>query len=163
MPSVLYTVFLMMLGMAVTSDIMVSSCMLMEETCHVVGHGVIEMLAPWHPHSWRRRDTWLATRSWRCWPPTGFSSMSVGGRGELISEPELMHCMRDSVIAGTGLDVYENELHVPPEIFVVDIVVLSNHRAVGTPESIRTILDLIVGNLVDYNLTEYNIVDSTRK
>jgi hypothetical protein len=129
---------------------------------------------------------WLVTGSSRCWPrgilthggdvthgwprghggvgpPTGFSSMSVGGRGELISEPELMHCMRDSVIAGTGLDVYENELHVPPEIFVVDIVVLSNHRAVGTPESIRTILDLIVGNLVDYNLAEYNIVDSTRK
>jgi lactate dehydrogenase-like 2-hydroxyacid dehydrogenase len=62
-----------------------------------------------------------------------------------------------------GLDVCENELHVPLEIFAMDIIVLSNHRAVGTFESICAMLGLIASNLADYNLTYYNIMDFKRK
>jgi glyoxylate/hydroxypyruvate reductase len=58
-----------------------------------------------------------------------------------------VRCLRDGVIAGAGLDVVENEPHVPPELFAMDNVVLSNHRAVATPESIRDVIDLVAGNL----------------
>ncbi|TVU45481.1 hypothetical protein EJB05_04970, partial [Eragrostis curvula] len=59
----------------------------------------------------------------------------------LVDKPEL------GVIAGAGLDVYESEPHVPPELTAMDNVVLSDHRAVLTPESIRGALDVVAGNL----------------
>jgi hydroxypyruvate reductase 2 len=69
------------------------------------------------------------------------------GRGGLVDEPELVSCLRDGALGGAGLDVYANEPAVPPELFGMDNVVLSDHRAVITPESMRGVLEVITANL----------------
>ncbi|XP_062208954.1 uncharacterized protein LOC133910649 [Phragmites australis] len=55
------------------------------------------------------------------------------GRGGLVDEPELVRCLREGVIGGTGLDVYENEPNVPSHAMLMHVY--ENHRAVLTPES----------------------------
>jgi hypothetical protein len=57
-----------------------------------------------------------------------------------------VRCLRDGVVTGAGIDIVENEPHVPPELFAMDNVVMSNHRAMRMPESIGMI-DLVAGNL----------------
>ncbi|KAK2664708.1 hypothetical protein Ddye_003282 [Dipteronia dyeriana] len=54
------------------------------------------------------------------------------GRGALIDEKELVQSLLRGEIGGAGLDVYENEPHVPEELFKLDNVVLSRHVAVMT-------------------------------
>jgi glyoxylate/hydroxypyruvate reductase len=121
-PSAPYTFFPTVLGLASESDVLVLSCALTEETRHVVDREVLEALGP------------------------GGVLVNVG-RGRLIDEPELVRCLRDGVVAGAGIDVVENEPHVPPELFLMDNVVLSNHRAMCMPESICGMIDLVAGNL----------------
>ena len=69
------------------------------------------------------------------------------GRGGLVDEPELVRCLREGVIGGAGLDVYEDEPEVPPELLAMDNVVLSGHRAVLTAESMRGVAEVVAGNL----------------
>lgn len=85
------------------------------------------------------------------------------GRGAIIDEKEMARCLMQGEIAGAGLDVFENEPNVPQEFFAMDNVVLSPHRAVFTPESLKDLSQLVVGNLEAFLsnkplLTEY--VDS---
>lgn len=121
-PSVPYKFFPAVRDLAADSDVLVLSCALTEDTRHMVNREVMEALG---------KDGVL---------------INVG-RGGLVDEPELVRCLREGVIGGAGLDVYENEPAVPPELFAMDNVVLSDHRAVITPESIRGVLDLITANL----------------
>ncbi|WCJ23114.1 Glyoxylate/hydroxypyruvate reductase HPR3 [Euphorbia peplus] len=69
------------------------------------------------------------------------------GRGEIIDEKELVRCLVSREIGGAGLDVFENEPYVPQELLGLDNVVLSPHCAVRTPESMKEISNLVVGNL----------------
>ncbi|KAL3604047.1 hypothetical protein D5086_004906 [Populus alba] len=69
------------------------------------------------------------------------------GRGAIIDEKEMVRCLMQGEIAGAGLDVFENEPNVPQEFFAMDNVVLSPHRAVRTPESLKDLSELVVGNL----------------
>lgn len=68
-------------------------------------------------------------------------------RGAIVDEKELVRSLEEGLIAGAGMDVFENEPFVPKELFVLDNVVLSPHRAVFTPEALQDLEDLIVGNL----------------
>ncbi|KAF7013180.1 unnamed protein product [Triticum aestivum] len=107
---------------AAGSDVLVLSCALTEETRHVVNREVMEAL--------------------------GKAGVLVNvGRGGLVDEPELVRCLQEGVIGGAGLDVFESEPDVPPELFSMDNVVLSAHRAVATPESIRGTIELVAANL----------------
>ncbi|XP_062184808.1 glyoxylate/hydroxypyruvate reductase HPR3-like [Phragmites australis] len=121
-PSAPYKFFPTVRDLAADSDVLVLSCALTEETQHLVNREVLEALG---------RDGVLVNV----------------GRGGLVDEPELVRCLREGVIGGAGLDVYENEPDVPPELFGMDNVVLSDHRAVLTPESIRGVIDIVSGNL----------------
>ncbi|CAK7347967.1 unnamed protein product [Dovyalis caffra] len=69
------------------------------------------------------------------------------GRGAIIDEKEMVQCLVHGEIAGAGLDVFGNEPDVPKELFELDNVVLSPHRAVFTPESFMALCELVVGNL----------------
>uniref|UniRef100_A0A6N2L7T5 glyoxylate reductase (NADP(+)) n=1 Tax=Salix viminalis TaxID=40686 RepID=A0A6N2L7T5_SALVM len=69
------------------------------------------------------------------------------GRGDIIDEKEMVSCLMRGEIAGAGLDVFENEPNVRKEFFAMDNVVLSPHRAVFTPESLKDLSQLVVGNL----------------
>ncbi|KAI9073913.1 hypothetical protein K1719_044125 [Acacia pycnantha] len=69
------------------------------------------------------------------------------GRGSLIDEKELVKCLVEREIGGAGLDVFENEPHVPKELFELDNVVLSPHAAVHTNESMMATSELMAANL----------------
>ncbi|RZC57606.1 hypothetical protein C5167_004905 [Papaver somniferum] len=69
------------------------------------------------------------------------------GRGALIDETELVWCLVQREIGGAGLDVFENEPNVPKELFELDNVVLSPHKAVLTSESFEALHELILANL----------------
>ncbi|GMH22499.1 hypothetical protein Nepgr_024342 [Nepenthes gracilis] len=69
------------------------------------------------------------------------------GRGAIVDEEELVRFLLEGEIAGAGLDVFENEPYVPKELFELDNIVLSPHRAVFTPEALQDLEELVVGNL----------------
>ncbi|CAN6247869.1 unnamed protein product [Urochloa humidicola] len=121
-PAAPYAFFPTVVGLAAASDVLVLSCALTEETRRVVNREVMEAL--------------------------GERGVLVNvGRGGLVDEPELVRCLREGVIGGAGLDVYDREPHVPPELLEMENVVLSGHRAVLTAESIAAVVDVVAGNL----------------
>lgn len=58
------------------------------------------------------------------------------GRGALINEKQLVVFLVRSEIGGAGLDVYENEPNVPEDMFILENIVTSPHRA-STTESMQ--------------------------
>ncbi|XP_034205284.1 glyoxylate/hydroxypyruvate reductase HPR3-like isoform X2 [Prunus dulcis] len=69
------------------------------------------------------------------------------GRGAIIDEKELVRFLVHGEIGGAGLDVFENEPHVPEELFALDNVVLSPHNAAFTPESVESSSRIVMANL----------------
>ncbi|URE16756.1 Glyoxylate [Musa troglodytarum] len=121
-PSVSYKYFGNVRDLASESDILIISCALTAETFHIIDKQV--MLA------------------------VGRRGIIINvGRGALIDEKELVKCLMQGEIAGAGLDVFENEPVVPKELFHMDNVVLSSHKAIATPESLRNLCDLVSANL----------------
>lgn len=68
------------------------------------------------------------------------------GRGPIINEKELVHCLLQQELGGAGLDVFENEPNVPTELLTLDNVVLSPHKAVHTPETLAAMCDHVKAN-----------------
>ncbi|CAN6227434.1 unnamed protein product [Urochloa humidicola] len=71
---------------------------------------------------------------------------------ELVPEaadmmPGLVGALLEGRIAGAGLDVFEDEPHVPPELRAMDNVVLTPHDAAFTEESAADLRELMIGNL----------------
>lgn len=56
-------------------------------------------------------------------------------RGAVISESDLTQALQEKEIAGAGLDVYENEPQVTPELTQFPNVVLTPHLGTGTIET----------------------------
>ncbi|XP_043716198.1 glyoxylate/hydroxypyruvate reductase HPR3-like [Telopea speciosissima] len=108
--------------LAANSDVLILTCALSKETYHIID-----------------RDMILAL---------GEKGVIINvGRGALIDEKELVRCLVQGEIGGAGLDVYENEPDVPKELFVLDNVVLSPHKAVLTPESFAASSKMAMANL----------------
>ncbi len=68
-------------------------------------------------------------------------------RGSVVDEAALVHALRQGVIAGAGLDVFEKEPHVPEALWVLDNVVLTPHIASGTRQTRQAMADLAAANL----------------
>lgn len=68
-------------------------------------------------------------------------------RGSVIDEAALVRALAERRIAGAGLDVFENEPHVPRELFELDNVVLLPHIASGTEETRQAMADRVFDNL----------------
>ncbi|HEX7892391.1 MAG TPA: 2-hydroxyacid dehydrogenase [Ramlibacter sp.] len=68
-------------------------------------------------------------------------------RGTVVDEQALIEALRDRVIAGAGLDVFENEPHVPQALRELDNVVLTPHMASATRETRQAMADLALANL----------------
>ncbi|KAJ9173505.1 hypothetical protein P3X46_016628 [Hevea brasiliensis] len=121
-PSVPFPYHANVRGLAADSDILILCCALTEETHHMINEGVMTSL--------------------------GKEGVIINvGRGSLIDEKELVQFLVQGKIGGAGLDVFENEPDVPKELFSLDNVVLSPHRAVFTPESLEALIDLTSANL----------------
>jgi len=68
-------------------------------------------------------------------------------RGLVVDEDALAAALSSGVIAGAGLDVFQNEPHVRGEFTGADNVVLSPHRASFTTESTLRMRDMLCENL----------------
>jgi lactate dehydrogenase-like 2-hydroxyacid dehydrogenase len=68
-------------------------------------------------------------------------------RGSCVDEAALVDALRAGEIAGAGLDVFENEPHVPQALREMDNVVLTPHVGSATTETRQAMADLALANL----------------
>ncbi|MFH1158786.1 MAG: 2-hydroxyacid dehydrogenase [Pseudomonadota bacterium] len=71
-------------------------------------------------------------------------------RGKVVKEQALIDALEGGVIAGAGLDVFENEPDVPPALCRLDNVVLQPHQGSATVETRSAMAQLVVDNLKLY-------------
>lgn len=70
-------------------------------------------------------------------------------RGQLVDQQALYAALRDKIIAGAGLDVFEQEPIAPDDpLLTLPNVVLSPHTAGTTPEALMNGLNLCAANVV---------------
>ncbi len=70
-------------------------------------------------------------------------------RGPVVDEEALAWALREGIIKGAGLDVYENEPHVHPALLQLENVVLVPHMASATAETRAAMYDLVARNVVN--------------
>jgi D-3-phosphoglycerate dehydrogenase len=71
-------------------------------------------------------------------------------RGEIVSEADLYQALKDGVIAGAGLDVFENEPPTKSPLLELDNVVMTPHTAAFTTEAMNNMNVGVVDQLIDY-------------
>jgi len=72
-------------------------------------------------------------------------------RGSVIDEAALVDALRRGVIAGAGLDVFEEEpLPASSPLWALPNVILTPHVSGATPRYLERALDLFVENLARY-------------
>ncbi|XP_057449894.1 glyoxylate/hydroxypyruvate/pyruvate reductase 2KGR-like [Lotus japonicus] len=121
-PESKYKYYPSVVELASNCDILVVACSLTEETYHIINRKVIDALGP-----------------------SGF--LINIGRGKHVDEAELVSALVEGRLGGAGLDVFENEPHVPQELFGLENVVLLPHVGPGTVETRIAMADLVLGNL----------------
>ncbi|KAK0583393.1 hypothetical protein LWI29_036444 [Acer saccharum] len=120
--NVAYTFYSDVCELASNNDALVICCALTDQTRHMINKQVLLAL--------------------------GKKGVVVNvGRGAIINEKEMVECLMQGEIGGAGLDVFENEPEVPKELFDLDNVVLSPHKAFFTPESVKNACELAIKNL----------------
>ncbi|CAL9006960.1 unnamed protein product, partial [Prunus brigantina] len=108
--------------LAANNDALIICCALTDQTHHMINKEVLSAL--------------------------GREAVIVNvGRGAIVDEKELVRFLVHGEIGGAGLDVFENEPHVPKELFALDNVVLSPHKAVHTTESFQSSNEFMLANL----------------
>jgi len=68
-------------------------------------------------------------------------------RGSVIDEAALLRALREGVIAGAGLDVFEHEPAVPEELLALANVALTPHIAGGTSEAQGVMQGMVLANI----------------
>jgi lactate dehydrogenase-like 2-hydroxyacid dehydrogenase len=68
-------------------------------------------------------------------------------RGSVVDEAALVDALERGVIAGAGLDVFENEPNVPERLRALPHVVLTPHIGSATTDTRQAMADLTVANL----------------
>jgi lactate dehydrogenase-like 2-hydroxyacid dehydrogenase len=69
------------------------------------------------------------------------------GRGSLVETSLLAAALRDGVIAGAGIDVYETEPQRPEALLDLDNLLITPHLAGWSPEATQAQLSLFLANL----------------
>jgi glyoxylate reductase len=70
-------------------------------------------------------------------------------RGPVVDEDGLAWALREGIIKGAGLDVYEDEPRVHPGLLALENVVLVPHMASATTETRAAMYDLVARNVVN--------------
>ena len=70
-------------------------------------------------------------------------------RGPVVDEDALAWALREGIIKGAGLDVYEEEPKVHPGLLALENVVLVPHMASATSETRAAMYDLVARNVVN--------------
>lgn len=68
-------------------------------------------------------------------------------RGSVIDEQALIAALRDGVIAGAGLDVFEHEPVVPPELRAIPNITLTPHIGGDTEEAHAAMSSMVLANI----------------
>ncbi len=91
-----------------------------------------------------------------CINATNIPSMKQGafiintGRGQLINEQDLVDALNSGHLGGAGLDVFENEPKVHPELLNNPHVTLTAHIGGATPECRMAIIQQAIDNAAHY-------------
>jgi glyoxylate reductase len=70
------------------------------------------------------------------------------GRGVIVNEPDLVRALREGLIAGAGLDVYQHEPVVETGLSEMDNVVLAPHLGSATVEVRQKMSRLVAENVI---------------
>ena len=84
----------------------------------------------------------------RMMKPTSFLINS--SRGPVVDEHSLVKALQDKVIAGAGLDVFEFEPQISPELIQLPNVVLTPHTASANLETREDMAKVAAQNLIDF-------------
>jgi glyoxylate reductase len=78
--------------------------------------------------------------------PTAF--LVNTSRGPIVDEKALVRALKEKRIAGAGLDVYENEPNVEPELLTMQNVVLTPHLGSAVMELRESMANVVVDNIL---------------
>jgi glyoxylate reductase len=106
-----------------TSDVVSLHCPLTDETRHLIDQKSLARM---------KRSAYLINTS----------------RGPVVDEAALVWALKNRIIAGAALDVYEDEPRVHPELIPLDNVVLAPHLGSATTETRTAMADLAVHNVI---------------
>jgi lactate dehydrogenase-like 2-hydroxyacid dehydrogenase len=70
------------------------------------------------------------------------------GRGSVVNERDLVVALQEKAILSAGLDVFEDEPRVPPELIAMDHIVLLPHVGSGSVHTREAMGQLMIDNLV---------------
>jgi len=71
-------------------------------------------------------------------------------RGPVVDEAALIKALQTGVIASAGLDVFEKEPTISPELFNLDNVVLAPHNGTGTVDARIDMSRFVSQNIIRY-------------
>lgn len=71
-------------------------------------------------------------------------------RGSVVDQPALVDALTRGLIGGAGLDVFDDEPHVPHRLFSLPNVVLTPHMASATWETRHAMSRLVMDNLTSW-------------
>lgn len=71
-------------------------------------------------------------------------------RGSVVDEQAMVRALQNGTLGGAGLDVFDKEPVVPPELFAMDNVVLQPHIGSATVETRQAMGDLTCDNLSQF-------------
>ncbi len=89
----------------------------------------------------------IDTEQLRLMKPTAYLINTA--RGPVVNEKALIRALKESWIAGAGLDVFEEEPNVPEELRKLENVVLTPHIASATREARIQMARMAVENVID--------------
>lgn len=106
------------------SDVISIHCNLSDETKHMIDYEQIKKMKP---------DAIIINTA----------------RGPVIDEKALVTALKDKVIAGAALDVFEEEPKIHPDLLKMDNVVLTPHIASATWEARIQMSNMVAENIID--------------
>jgi phosphoglycerate dehydrogenase-like enzyme len=112
------------------SDVVVLATHLSDETYHLIGERELKLMKP---------SAYLVNMA----------------RGSVVDEPALVAALEGGVIAGAGLDVFEQEpLPANALIRTAPHTIITSHQTPGLPDKTQRTIDMIVTNVERYRAGE---------